>query len=106
MSWEVARRFLISPTPYLEDINRASSRLGYDVRLVRYQILAYAARNNLCHSGLKAEISEGRFQELAERLLEDKRSLGVIFRGRPQAQIEMRQVIRIVEKEWFESLIP
>ncbi len=101
---EVARHLPISPTPYLDDIAKAASRLGYDVGLVRFQILAYASRNNFCHSGLKAEISEGRFQELAERLVEDKRSLGVIFRGRPQAQMEMRQVIRIVEKEWFDSL--
>lgn len=99
-----ARRLPISPTPYLDDISKAASRLGYDVDLVRYQILAYADRNNCCHSGLKAEINQGEFQELAERLVEDKRSLGVIFRGRPQAQVEMRRVIRIVEEEWFESL--
>ena len=41
----------ISPTSYLDNMTKAASRLGYDVGLVRYQILAYADRNNFCHSG-------------------------------------------------------
>ena len=43
----------------------------------------------------------GDFDELGERILEDLRSLDVIFRDRPHEQIEMRSVIKIVEKEWF-----
>ena len=101
---EEAHRLALSPTPYLDDIAKATSRLAYDVGLVRYQILAYADRNDFCHSGLKAMINHAEFQESAERLVEDKRSLGVIFRGRPQAQVEMRCVIKIVEKEWFNKL--
>ena len=80
----------ISPTPYLDDVAKAAHRLGYEVDLVRYQIVAYAERNNFCHSGIKAMIHHGDFQILAERIMEDKRSLEVIFRGRPPAQIEMR----------------
>ena len=91
----------ISPTPYLDDVAKAAQRLDYDFDLVRYQIVAYADRNNFCHSGLKAMIHHGDFQILAERIMQDKRSLEVIFRGRPSAQIEMRKVIKIVEKEWF-----
>ena len=49
-------------------------------------------------------IDHAEFQELAERIVEDKRSLGVIFHGRPQAQIEMRCGLKIVEKEWFEKI--
>ena len=76
-----ARRIAVSPTPYLDDIAKAAARLGHDFDLVRYQILAYAERNNFCHSGLKAMIELGHFQELAERLVEDKKALGVIFQG-------------------------
>ena len=39
---EEARRLALSPTPYLDDIAKATSRLGYDVDLVRYQVLVYA----------------------------------------------------------------
>ena len=49
-------------------------------------------------------IQLGEFQELAERIVEDKRALEIIYRGRPHEQIEMRGVIKIVEKEWFETL--
>ncbi len=48
-------------------------------------------------------IDHAEFQELAERIVEVKRSLGLIFHGRPQAQIEMRGVLKIVGKEWFEK---
>ena len=101
---EKRRRLQISPTPYLDDIAKAAERLGYEADLIRYQILAYANRNNFCHSGIKAMIHHGDFQILAERLMEDKRSLRVIFGGRPSDQIEMRKVIKIVEKEWFDSV--
>ena len=43
----------------------------------------------------------GDFVELGERILEDLRSLDVIFRDRPREQSEMRSVIKSVEKEWF-----
>ena len=98
------RKLPISPTPYLDDMAKAAQRLGYEVDLVRYQIVAYADRNNFCHSGLKAMIHHGDFQILAERIMEDKRSLKAIFRGRPSAQIEMRKIIKIVEKEWFDAV--
>ena len=101
---QVVRRLTLSPTPYSDDIVKSAARLRYDLGLVRYQLLAYTDRNNFCHSGLKAMIHHSEFAELAERLIEDKRSLGVIFRGQPQAQIEMRGVMKIVEKEWFDTL--
>ena len=37
-----ARRLAISPTPYLDEVTKAATRLGYDYSMVRYQILAYA----------------------------------------------------------------
>ena len=99
-----ARRVAVSPTPYLNDINTAATRLGYEYSLLRYQVLAYAERNSSCHSGIKGMIDHAEVQKLAERIVEDERSLGVIFHGRPQAQIEMRGASKIVEKEWFEKL--
>ena len=85
-------------------MNKAAERLGYEVGLVRYQIIAYADRNNFCHSGLKNMIHHGDFQILAERIMEDKMSLKIIFRARPSEQIEMRNIIKIVEKEWFDAV--
>ena len=73
------------------DVAKAAQRLGYEVDVVKYQIIAYANRNNFYHSGTKAMIDQGDFQVLAERILEDKRALEFIFRGRPSAQIEMAQ---------------
>ena len=99
-----ARRQSPIPTPYLDDIAKAATRLGYDESLVRYQILAYAERNNFCHSGIKSMAQSGHFNDLGERILEDLRSLDIIFRERPREQIEMRSVIKIVEKEWFHRL--
>lgn len=95
------RRLDPIPTPYLHDVAKAASRLGYEESLVRYQILAYADRNNFCHSGIKAMAQNGDFDELGEKILEDLRSLDVLFRDRPHEQIEMRSVIKMVEKEWF-----
>ena len=95
------RRLSPAPTPYLDDVAKAASRLGYEESLVRYQILAYADRNNSCHSGIKAMAQSGHFNQLGERILEDLRWLDVIFRDRPREQIEMRSIIKLVEKDWF-----
>ena len=84
------RRIVLSPTPYLDDIAKATSRLGYEESLVKCQIMAYAERNEFCHSGIKALAEKGDFPQLGERIMEDKRSLEVIFRERPHDQIEMR----------------
>lgn len=81
------RRLPISPTLYLDDMAKAAHRLGYEVSLVKYQIRAYAERNNICHSGLKSKVQYGDFEKLAQRLMEDKRSFGLIFQGRPTEQI-------------------
>ena len=43
----------------------------------------------------------GHFNDLGERILEDLRSLEVIFRDRHHEQIQMRSIIKLVEKEWF-----
>ena len=96
-----ARHLDPAPTPYLDDVAKAASRLGYSESLVRYQILAYADRNNFCHSGIKAMAQSGHFNDLGERILEDLRSLEIIFRDRPHEQIQMRSIIKLVEKEWF-----
>ena len=96
-----ARRLDPAPTPYLDDVAIAASRLGYEESLVRYQILAYADRNNFCHSGIKTMAQNGHFNQLGERILEDLRSLDIIFQDRPHEQIDMRRIIKLVEKEWF-----
>ena len=104
MEDEERRGVPTSPTPYLDDVGKAAERLGHEKSLIRYQILAYADRNSSCHSGLKAMIQDGAFQQLAERIMEDKRALVYIYRGRPSDQIEIRKMIKFVEKEWFVKL--
>ena len=94
----------IAPTRYLDDIAKAASQLGYEGSLVRYQILAYAERNDFCHFGIKDLAEHGHLNSLGENFLEDLRSLDIIFRDRPHEQIEMRKTIKIVEKEWFQRL--
>ena len=101
---EERRRLPLSPTPYLDDIAKAAARLGHDFAIVRYQILAYAEGNDFCHSGVQDMIQHGDLQELAERIVEDERALEIIYRGRPHDQIEMKGVVKIVEKEWFETV--
>ena len=101
MANEKRRRLPLSPTPYLDDIAKAADRLGCDTAMIRYQIIAYADRNSFCHSGIKEMIAQGYLQDLAERIIEDLRSLDTIFRDRPHEQIEMRRLVKVVEKEWF-----
>ena len=101
MEDEKRRRVPTSPTPYLDDVAKAAERLGHEKSLIRYQIMAYADRNNFCHSGIKSMIQEGDFQQLAERIMQDKRALVNIYRERPSDQIKIRKMIRFVEKEWF-----
>ena len=104
MEDEKRRRVPTSPTPYLDEIAKAANGLGYQVDLIIYQILAYADRNKFCDSSLKVMIQDGAFQQLAERIMEDKRALVNIYRGEPSAQIEIRKMIKFVEKEWFVKL--
>ncbi len=95
----------LSPTPFVDDVIKAAEKLGCDPRMIRYQILQYAAQNNhFFHSGIGEMIEEARFRELADAIIEDKRALGVIFRGRPGEEIEMRNIIVKIEKEWFVKL--
>ena len=101
MANEKRCRLPLSPTPYLDDIAKAADRLGCEAAMIRYQIIAYADRNSFCHSGIKEMIAQGYLQDLAERIIEDLRSLDTIFRDRPHEQIEMRRLVKVVEKEWF-----
>ena len=101
MANEKRRRLPLSPTPYLDDITKAADRLGCEAAMIRYQIIAYADRSIFCHSGIKVMIAQGYLQELAERIIEDLRSLDTVFRDRPHEQIEMRRLVQVVEKEWL-----
>ena len=99
-----APRLSPAPTPYLDDVAKAATRLEHEESIIRYQILTYADRNNFHPSGIKAMAQNGDFDALGERILEDLRSLDVIYRDRPREQIKMRRVIKLVEKEWFFGL--
>lgn len=98
------RTFPLSPTPYLDDVTKAAEKLDCEPRMVRYRILQYAERNNFWHSGISGMIDEARFKALAETIVEDKRALGVVFRGPLVDEIGMRNTIVMVEREWFVKL--
>ena len=67
--------------------------------MVRYHNVAYGERNNFSHTGIKAMIHHADFQQLRERIVGYKRSLDVLSRGRPQDQVEMRRLIKVVENK-------
>ncbi len=46
-------------------------------------------------------IQSCRFAELAERLANDKQLLNVVYKGKPQEQLEMRRCIVRIQEEWF-----
>ncbi len=52
------RRLDPTPTPYLDDVAKAVSRLGSEESLVRYRILAYADRNNFCQLSWNCQICQ------------------------------------------------
>lgn len=49
-------------------------------------------------------ILKGCFQALADKIVEDKKALAIIYQDRPQDQIEMRVAIGCLSKEWFKSI--
>ena len=49
-------------------------------------------------------IQHGDFALLTERIIEDKGSLKIIFRERPSEQIEIRKIIKIVERKWYNAV--
>ena len=59
---------------------------------------------NTARAASKALINHAGFQELAERLVEDEKSTGVLFQGGPQTQVKTHCVIKIVAKEWLDNL--
>ena len=92
----------------LDDIPQAAITLASKESLARYHILTSTYRNHFCNSGIKGIVQQGEFQELGERIIEDKRSLEVIFRDRPDERNEMRRRMKFNEKEccfelWFEK---
>ncbi|KAL6717285.1 hypothetical protein ACLMJK_005200 [Lecanora helva] len=93
-----------SATPYLTSVKEAAAGLGWDEGLVRYTIVEYAKRNNLCHSGIENMVEEGYFQQLAEKIVKDKRSLERIYYGKPQDQVMMRNAIGVFQNTWFEFI--
>ena len=90
---------------WTETIDEASRLLGYQARIIRYQILAYAERNNVCHNGIHSMVNNAEFDDLAMRITEDKAALNAIYEGtRPRDQIDLREVIGRVQSMWFEHI--
>lgn len=90
---------------WTETIAEASKILGYEARIIRYQILAYAERNNVCHNGIQSMVNNAEFDDLAMQIVEDKAALNAIYEGtRPRDQIDLRGVIGRVQSMWFEHI--
>ena len=90
-------------TPWLDDVNKAAQMLAIDEEQLIYEITWYGKRNEFCHSGIKRMIDEADFNNLADRIIADKKSLCAIFKGRPVEQIEMRNCISRIQHEWYRS---
>lgn len=66
---------------WTDTIDEASKILGYEARIIRYQILAYADRNNACHNGIQSMVDRGHFNDLAIRTVEDRAALNAIYKS-------------------------
>lgn len=87
----------------LDDTPQAASTLASIESQARYPTLTYAEQNSFCHSGIKGIVQQGEFQELGERIKEDKRSLEAIFRERPDERNEMRSRINSWRRNGFSN---
>lgn len=56
--------YQISPTLFLDDIAKAAERLGHEVGIVRYQIIAYA---DFGHGGIKGMIEPPTWMTLQKQ---------------------------------------
>ena len=101
---EQRHRTIKTPTPYLDSIREAAQILGLTEKAVRFQIVGFGERNDMCHSHLEAMILKGSFHTLAEKIVEDKKGLDIIYQNRPNDQIEMRVAIGSLANEWFKRI--
>ena len=88
----------MTPTPLMDDLELAASKLEFEPALVRYHLMQYAAKS------IEDMVNKGWFIRLAEMIVQDKQSLKIIFREGSEEQIETRRMIVLAEKEWFKRL--
>ena len=88
-------------TPCLNDIHVAANKLGIDYKQIIFEIHSYAARKEICHSGVSGMIERCEWPKLANRICYDKQWLSKIFEGRPVELMRMRVTIANLEKVWF-----
>lgn len=69
---------------------------------MRWEIGAYAKRNNMAHPKAKKLLASGDFASLAEQLVRDKKTLKEIYGGNPRKMIEYLLAIGRLEQESFE----
>lgn len=69
-----------------------------------YEIKSYATRNSLAHNGVQQMIRKCDWDQLAKRTYQDLQVLGTAFPGRPTEQMQMRKVIKCVQKRFFDGV--
>ncbi|KAL8920332.1 MAG: hypothetical protein Q9208_006303 [Pyrenodesmia sp. 3 TL-2023] len=89
-------------TPILDDVQKAANERHILASQVAYEIREYGKRNEQCHSGVRDLINNAFWQELAELIVRDKKTLGRIYQNNPQAQKSMRQCITNLQRQWFD----
>ena len=69
-----------------------------------YEIKSYATRYSLAHNGVQQMIKKCNWDQLAKRTYQDFQVLGTAFPGRPTEQMQMREVIKCVQKRFFDGV--
>lgn len=91
-------------TPWLDDVAKAATTLGISRDQLLFEIKTYAARNQLCHSGVGKFIDTADWGRLATQIIHDKGILDPMFRDRPQEMLAWRRAIGRVQTRFFKYL--
>ena len=93
------------PRPFHKQLEEAAKRLGSTEDHLAYEIRTYALRNRLAHNGIRKLIDECRWQELAERTMDDLQFLHLAF-GEASGvdHIKMRKTIKDLQAVYLETI--
>lgn len=99
----------ISHKPWLASAQKAADMLYRKRPEVTWAIRLYAARNEMCHSGLGNLIRDKHFEELAEKIGRDKRTIIDVYgdgpgcgRGCSDEIYYTKRCVEFVEHKYFE----
>lgn len=92
-------------TPWMDDLKRAADRLNTTKERLLFEIQFYAERNGICHSGIKALVENCNWTVLAERISQDKKVLGGLYKDHPEDSRNLRTAIERIQSRWYIKII-